>query len=450
VIVADGLLQWGAWKCRCPLSLYGNIGLAPAGKLLDLDRSEAPTEPASGGRKPTDVQPFDVHADDWPSYQGNNYRTATTKVAIPRKVSRTWASEPTAPNMPTAPVAAGGLVFVGDDRGIVRAWDAADGTLKWKAYTGASVFFPPAVDQGRVFVGSADGYVYAFEAATGRRLWRDRVAPAERRIPVFGKLMSTWPVAGGVVVDNGVIYAAAGIAHYDGTHVVALDAATGQRKWHNGSSGQLSRTTHSGISLQGGLYVADGHLCFAGGSVYPVARFDLKTGQCATPAEDRVASHAQTAFGAYYPEYGQYASLNHILADGKCLNYAADYSGAVHSTLALFAALPSGAPRLGPNWRVLPRRGEPPVKPAVLWEHKPGPKYNSFIVGLDAFLAAGQSVSNGQSKCFLAAVNIGDGSDLWREDLPAPAVKAGAAIDHQGRVFLSLQDGRLLCWQPVR
>jgi outer membrane protein assembly factor BamB len=58
--------------------------------------------------------------------------------------------------------------------------------------------------------GLADGFVYATEAATGRPLWRFRAAPAERKIPVYGSLSSTWPVAGGVLVEKGVAYAAAG------------------------------------------------------------------------------------------------------------------------------------------------------------------------------------------------------------------------------------------------
>ena len=54
------------------------------------------------------------------------------------------------------------------------------------------------IADGRLFVGSADGRVYALEAATGRLLWSYRVAPQARWMPVYGKLISTWPVAGGV------------------------------------------------------------------------------------------------------------------------------------------------------------------------------------------------------------------------------------------------------------
>ena len=80
---------------------------------------------------------------------------------------------------PTAPVTAGSLVFVGDERGVLRALDAVSGKVKWEAYTAGAIFLSPAVWEGHVYVGSADGRVYAFEAATGRRLWTFRAAPAE-------------------------------------------------------------------------------------------------------------------------------------------------------------------------------------------------------------------------------------------------------------------------------
>jgi len=449
VIISGGVLHWGAWKCACPLSLYGHICLAPAGDD-DFRSGVESSRLEFGGGDPMKVQKFPVHSDDWTTYQGNNFRTSVTKVAIPREVSQLWVSEPSLTALPTSPVAAGGLVFVGDDRGIVRALDASDGTPQWRAYTGAGIFFPPAVWEDRAYVGSADGHVYCFEAASGRLLWRFRAAPTQRRIPVYGRLLSTWPVAGGVVVEDGVVYAAAGIAHYDGTHVYALDALTGRLKWHNGTSGSLSSTTGSGVSLQGGLYLADGQLCFCGGSAYPLARYDLETGRCVTPPAERVISQARTAFGAYYPEYDQFMSLDYTLADGSILNYSIDQKRAsLHSTLALFAPLPPGTARPAPDWRVQGRRGVATAKPAVRWEHRPGPKYNSFIVGPSTILAADRHDSEGRTTCFLAAFSIDDGAELWRQELPVAAVKAGTAIDHDARIFVSLQDGRIIAWRPA-
>ena len=51
---------------------------------------------------------------------------------------------------------------------------------------------------------------------------------------------------------------------------------------------------------------------------------------------------------------------------------------------------------------------------------------------------------------FVAAVNLADGSDLWYEKLPAPAVKGGTAVDHTGRMFVALDDGRVICLGAAR
>ena len=445
VIVSGGLLYWGPWKCRCQLSLYGHIALASAG---DSGGRALPDESrlVLGSDDPASVEKFPVDANDWPCYQGDNGRTAATRVAIPKQVSQRWAFQLPAGALPTAPVAAGGLVFVGDRNGLVRALDAADGTPRWKAYTAAGIFFPPAVWEGRLYVGSADGYVYAFEAASGRLLWKFLAAPTDRRIPVFGKLISTWPVAGGVVVQNGTVYAAAGIAHYDGTHVYALDAVSGKVRWHNGTSGSLAEEVNNGISLQGSLRVAGGQLQFCGGNAYPLASYDLATGKCTTAANPRAGSPYRTAFYPYYPRHGRYTPLNHTLADGRSLNYAADYSGALHSALALVGPLPPGVKFLRPLWRIPIRGQKPKGTPEVLWEDKSRAKFTGFVVGPGALVTAGETVTQAGTKPFLASVNIEDGSQQWRKELPAAVVKSGVAVDHQARIIVALEDGRVLCF----
>ncbi|MHC4330072.1 MAG: outer membrane protein assembly factor BamB family protein, partial [Planctomycetota bacterium] len=300
VIISNGQLYWGPWMCGCQLSLYGHISLAPAGDFdfrpaLDDSRLE------KGAGDITSVANFRIHRGDWPTYMGNNGRIPQTNVSIPEDVETKWTVDATTA-IPTAPVVAGGVVFIGDRTGAVQAVDA-DGQRKWKAHTGGAVYFPPAVARGRVYAGSADGWVYAFEAATGRRLWRFRVGPADRRIPVYGKLISTWPVSGGVLVHKGVVYAAAGIAHYDGTYVVALDAVTGKVKWYNDQSGTLSEKVNSGVSLQGSLSIRNNELCFEGGGVYQMARYDLETGNCLNTPHEGLNSRFHTAFYAYFPEY---------------------------------------------------------------------------------------------------------------------------------------------------
>ncbi len=442
VIISDGHLYWGPWMCGCQLSLYGHISLAPAGNFdfhpaIDESRLE------KGAGDITSVADFKIHRDDWPTYMGNNGRIPQTDVSIPGQVETKWTTKATG-TMPTAPVVAGGLVFIGDRSGTVRAIDA-EGRQKWKAYTGGAVYFPPAVAKGRVYAGSADGRVYAFEAATGRRLWRFRVGPAGRRIPVYGKLVSTWPVSGGVLVHDGVVYAAAGIAHYDGTYVVALDAVTGEVKWYNDKSGTLCEKVNSGVSLQGPLAIRNDELCFEGGGVYQMARYDLQTGKCVNTPHEEPTSRFQTAFYAYFPEYAQYESVTRGYPDGKLLRYDASYEGSRHTKLALLGPAPKDAEASARQTdRRSDRRRRRPQRKA-LWQDNSGTRYKSFIIADDILLAAGVKGLDGKDQPSLTAIRIKDGKSLWREDLPAPVVKAGLAIGSDGRIIATLNNGQVVC-----
>ncbi len=255
VLISEGHLYWGPWICACQLSLFGHIGLGPAG---DFDFNAQPRL----------QERIEYGPGDW------------------KKVT------------PADPQQSALTLTAGDD-GVVRA--RRDDKLLWRAYTGGGINFSPVLWENRVFAGSNDGRVYAWEAATGRLLWRFQVAPAVRRIPVYGELMSTWPAAGGVAVQDGVVYTAAGIAHYDGTHVYALDARSGTIKWHNGSSGSLNPTLKNGISLAGQVRIGPSRLGekvlqFPGGNAVRDVAFDLKTGKCLTPPPTTPTGVARSTF----------------------------------------------------------------------------------------------------------------------------------------------------------
>jgi outer membrane protein assembly factor BamB len=442
VIISDGQLYWGPWMCGCQLSLYGHISLAPAGDFNfhpAIDDSRLERSDGNIGS----VTDFRVRRGDWPTYMGNNGRIPQTSVSVPRQAEIKWSIDATT-EMPTAPVVAGAVVFIGDRCGVVRAIDA-NGWQKWKAYTGGAIHFSPAVAKGRVYVGSADGCVYALDAATGRRLWRFRVGPAARRIPVYGKLISTWPVSGGVLVQDGVVYAAAGIAHYDGTYVVALDAVTGEVKWYNDKSGTLCEKVNNGISLQGPLAIRNNELQFEGGGVYQMARYDLETGKCVNTPREGLNSTFHTAFYAYFPEYAQYESVMRNYPDGTTLRYTASYEGSQHTSLALLGPAPkdTDAPARRTD-RPIDRRRRQPQRKAV-WQDNSGTRFKGFIMTEDVLLAAGVKGVDGNDQPSLTAIRIKDGTSLWRKDLPAPVVKAGLAIDSEGRIIAALENGRIVC-----
>ncbi|MCH2203105.1 MAG: PQQ-binding-like beta-propeller repeat protein [Fuerstiella sp.] len=449
VLVSNGHLYWGPWMCGCQLSLYGNIGLRPIGDDTVSRTNDTAVEQES----------LVVHSDiavstslpvkstDWLAYRGGNDRADTTNAGLPQSVDHAWTVSVVKNELPTAPVAAGNQVFVADRTGAVRAYDS-DGNEKWKSYTNGAVYYPPSVAHDRVFVGSADGRVYAFEAATGRLLWTYRVAPQDRRIPVFGKLVSRWPVAGGVVVQDGTVYAAAGITHYDGTYIVALDAVTGSLKARNDGSGVLSESVNSGVSMQGNLMIVDNELRFLGGGVYETARFDLQTLKCRNEAKHQVTSQYRTAFYPWYPAYGKYVSLEHKCGDGNTLCHDASYEGSIFGNLSLETPLPSGTERINKDAArdFLRRRGKEENQPQHVWRDNQDRRFTSFVVTQEQLLATGHSETT-PDKPFLAAISIADGNELWKKDLPADAVKGGTAVDSTGRVFVTLEDGQLMCFK---
>lgn len=444
VMIANGLLYWGPWMCACQLSLYGHICLGPGGDFHGK-KSSVESRLVTAKTDTSKIQKFELRPGDWPSYRKDSLRSGVTRVKLPKQAQKKWEFRTPTASEPTAPVAGGGRVFFGDRAGILWALDGENGSVQWQAHTGAAIYGAPAIDENRVFVGSADGRVYAFEATTGRELWRFRVAPAERIIPIYGKLISTWPVAAGILVQDGVVYAAAGIAHYDGTHVVALDARTGKMKWYNDTSGKLSRKVNSGISVQGNLYRRGNELRFLGGGVYQAARYDMETGECLNKPWEELKSRYKTAFYPFYPRYSQYQSLTRTFADGKTLKYFATYHGLMHRDLQLLEPLPPGTKEADPREarRNDLAQGEKGRK--VIWK-KEGQRYQSLVVTPGTVLAVGESGKNQEGPFFLSAIDLEDGEDIWSIELSAAAVRGGTAIDHDGHIFVALQNGEMSCF----
>lgn len=443
VLVAGGHLYWGPWMCGCQLSLYGNIGLRPG----DDAASESASSNAPAlitGDLAAAVKALPANDGDWTTYRGGNARNDVSQVEIPSGVELAWSTEVSSGTLPTAPVIAGGHVFVADRSGAVRALDA-EGNILWTSYTAGPVYYPPTVAHDRVYVGSADGRVYAFAAHDGRFLWSYRVGPNDYWIHVYERLVSAWPVAGGVVVDGDTVYAAAGITHYDGTHVVALDAISGQLKRSNTTSGTLEKEVNNGISMQGNLMIVDGELRFLAGGVYETARYDLQTLECLNTPRKQVNSQFRTAFYPYYPAYGKYVSLEYQCSDGCQLTHDASYEGSMFTNLNLQTPLPEGTPKPYKEAARWGRRGG--KLPESVWKDTLNRRFTSFVVTEGTLMAAGHPDGQ-ESDSFLASINTEDGSDNWVESIPANAVKGGASMAHDGTVYVSLENGQLLCYKP--
>lgn len=113
----------------------------------------------------------------------------------------------------------------------VRRVELTSGRTTWTFFAEAPVRYAPVVWNGAVYFGSDDGWLYALHSTTGERLWRHRAGPDDTRVPGNGRMISPWPIRAGVLVDQGMVYATAGLYPQTGVWAYALDALTGRALW---------------------------------------------------------------------------------------------------------------------------------------------------------------------------------------------------------------------------
>jgi len=457
VTVANGLLYWWPYACDCQITLCGVTCLGPAG---DFDFTPGRAGPERLERR-ADASPREMLSEspaDWPTFRANNERTAASAAVLPEKARILWEARAAAPRgtKPTAPVAAGGLVVVAGSDGAVRAFDAEGGAERWVARTGGEIRLPPAISRGRALVGSGDGWVYAYEATSGRLLWRFRAAPSERKIPVYGKLLSTWPAASGVLVDGDMAYVAAGIVNYDGTYVYALDAGTGEVKWVNETSGHLDPQARTGVSVQGHLLLHGGKLFLAGGNAVSPAAYDIRDGRCLNDPEPLAACESTSprgwelslvgdrvvAFGRPFYARPEDAVYDHTVTKRvfRASTGARDIVWLDGKRILCFKPLANDAlSRCVTDERrpshIIQAWGEFKVPDKPLWRHD-SPASVAIAVARNAVVVAEASR--------VAALSLEDGRELWAHPLPASPVPWGLALDRAGRAVLTLVDGRVV------
>jgi|GEM_PF-204159 len=475
VVPANGLLYIGPWLCDCNLSLMGTVTMCSAGDFVfEPDVTEAERLEVGDGNV-LRVASLRVSTKDWSTYRGNNARSASSKAAVSGEASKIWEFRPQEVNKPTAPSGAAGLIFLCGDDGKVRAIDAANGTLKWCFTTAGPIIQPPSIWNGRAYVGSGDGYIYALEAATGRLLWRFRAAPVERRIMVYGSLCSTWPVNSGVLVEEGVAYAAAGIIDYDGTYVYALDAETGKIKWQNSSSGHLDRELRKGISAQGNLTIAGGRLLMPGGNVISPAVYDLESGEYLGrgPGNGSPRANRGEEIGAFNDRYVMVGGRLRYSATENVVNPGTFTAFRVTAERGALPVMDFNQGKIPPAWdedsfvfvdgrramaacidagkveEALKKSGKK-KRPAPRWTARALRDRDTVSLALthDAVIAVCEAPipRSLDSRWTVCALDRQKGSMLWEQQLSGPALPGGLMIDRDGRVLVVMANGNITCF----
>ncbi|MFC1714541.1 PQQ-binding-like beta-propeller repeat protein [Candidatus Poribacteria bacterium] len=244
---------------------------------------------------------FHVAGEDWPTWRYDASRSAASPEELPRDLYLRWVRKlpPAQAAWPHVGrlhfdasyelVAMGKKLFLGSPNdGSIEAFDTDTGEEVWKFYTEGPVRFAPVAWKNRVYVGSDDGYLYCLEATNGSLLWKFRGASEDRpdqRHLGNNRLISFWPVRGGPVLKDGLIYLVAGIWPTLGIFISALDAETGELVWMNEKLDYIEnvRIDHnmlqdSGLSPQGYLVAVSDKLLVPNGRSMP-AGLDAKTGE---------------------------------------------------------------------------------------------------------------------------------------------------------------------------
>ena len=469
VVVANGLLYTQPHGCKCVReSLRGFIAFAPAaaasppaGERLERGADAGEPRPAAEG--------------EWPMFRHDPQRTGSTAASVPADLGKLWdvrvddqqmpgspladewLSNPLGGDRATAPVVAGGLVLVGlTDAHRVVALDARTGQRRWSYTAGGRVDVPPTLDAGLCLFGSYDGWVYCLRAADGQLVWRFRAAPREQRIVAFGQVESSWPVVGGVLVENGAAHFVAGrsTATDGGLVGYAVRPQTGEVVWAKPLGGALSD-----------LLVSDGDAMRMAGGASAGLRVNPQTGEAlrdgASPGFNwEYSGKLKTLWGG--PNRVLDRTWHVLSVNDTASHWMRIRQGYGPHHGQLLVAAPDGRRVFGFRFKYVhwSKVNDPTTEfggELLAWEGAeavwtvdiPGPfQVEALILAGDVLLAAGPADRlRREAGGSLWALSAHDGKRLAERKLDArPAADGLAAAD--GRLYLTTHDGRLICLGP--
>jgi len=232
IMPSNGLLYAPPHACACyfeakingftALTSMGRQGAAiPESKRLEKGVAYGHTPTTSAGSP---------SADEWPTFRQNPARSGSTKTSVATSLTKRWQVH--LDGELTQPVAAAGRVFVSaKEEHTIHALDMSNGKPLWSYTVGSRVDSPPTIYRGLVLFGSRDGWIYCLRAQDGALVWRYRAFPHESLILVYGRLESTWPVSGSVLIENGEVHCVGGRNMFldGGLRYLRLDPMTGQK-----------------------------------------------------------------------------------------------------------------------------------------------------------------------------------------------------------------------------
>lgn len=455
MVPANGMLYTAQNNCACMgVQVGGILAIAPSEespKKEDfLKQPVIEKGPAFGKLEST------ATVEEWPTYRQNNERRGSVNTNLPEALKVLWkipcaklgdgpfidawnarigSAQPL-----TAPIIAAETLFIaGVNSGQVMALSPLTGALIWKVTLGSRIDSPPTYYKGLLFVGCHDGWVYVLKAKDGALFYRLRLAPRERRLVAYGSVESIWPVAGSVMIHEEIAYASAGRTTKTdgGILMIAFKPESGEMIW--------TKNYGTEKSFQNNIFsVQDGEL------VWQNMRFDLKTGNDLAPTQ-LYYGNSGILDGSWSAGFSKHSGRGLVLGkacssmmtwNDKILVFPAsaiNRSSAIQAKPAGPSAIkhPDGFKKDELIWSTI-------LEPYIEWA-----RVNAMVLTGNTVLFAG-SVHNGWNN------NRYDGSFIWIKSatdgktkqkeikLDSPAIFDGFAVAN-GRAYLALQDGTLMC-----
>ncbi len=441
VVPANGRLYWMPLACDC-WQVHGTFSMAPRSALSE------PSLPVQSSAWAESASSAPATRDDWPMFRANSAGTATVSAVVGQKAMELWRRRLPGGDL-TAPVCVKGRVFVGATDGTVRALDAANGEILWQFSSHAAVLHPPVYWKGRVIFGSCDGVLYGLDASDGRLLGRVELAPEKRFVNIMDRLMSAWPLGGGVVLsDDGIAYTAAGSTAADGVVAAAVDVATGRFRWRQAYTLDRKEPKLS-FGVQGNILLKNDTLYINGGAPVGIVALDAADGgsprvvskleagmemflepddkpSCTGP---ELFSHERSRTTIFKRHQGRIyfqTSGRHIaLIDGRL--FCSQDPQALDRIVDLMNKYPKTSGKIRDVMQV-------PLDDSILWAGNTA-DLRGLAVGADGLVVLHHGSAEGVSV---------DGRSLWTSPLPAPPVRWGVALTGKECV-VTLSNGHVVC-----
>jgi outer membrane protein assembly factor BamB len=391
----------------------------------------------------------------WPCYRHNARRSDGTAETLPDKLTLLWENmlsrakvnpvsseneNDPAWNGPISPPTVGkDSVYVSlPDRRQTVALDISNGREKWRFTAGGRVHLPPTLHHGLCLIASQDGCVYAVSAADGTLAWRLRARNMERQIMAYGQPESMWPVLNAFAFGD-VVYFASGrsSADPDGVQITAAHVLTGELLFEKTLREYSALTDIPALDRDGNF------LYFPNISGWEL---DLKTHKenslAAVPAERikgrlLIASHPEKVKGP-----ARIRLVDGATWKGKIkgtMNWR--YENATGELLAFTPDLTAAFTFKSNSIHVKSSAGKPVnISPRTI--------PCSMIVSGSKVVIAGTD-EDGKKGCL--QIYSSAGALLQEIAIPGNPMYDGLAVAH-GRLFVSMKDGRLLCFgakQPL-